>query len=302
MVQEPGDPLEAAHVDGATERVVAAVVFGAAGTVQVDRGVAHQHLQHANLPVAGQMVHGVVIAQAGAALQQQLHDRGVARPAGVVQRGRGVGAVVQQQRRAGHPVLLAAGRRTGAVLQRQPGPVAGVGVGPRGGGAGLGQEGGEVAVPGQHRGGVQVRLRGRMFQQQRQELGAAERRHRDGAVQMPAPAQQRIRAVLQQQPHAGEVARRLGHGALVLHRPVQRPIAMRGGGQNVDVRSLGDQKRGHLGLAAEAGVHQQRPMPGDRGILGHCRAHRLQLAGQRRSRGAPGQILVHNHPPLTCAS
>ena len=201
--------------------------------------------------------------------------------------------MVEQQRGRGHPVLLGAGHGAGAVLQRPPAPVAGVGVGTRGGGRCLGQDGRQIGVPRQHRGGVRIRLPRCVLQQQRQELGAAERRHRHGAVQVPGSAQHRVGAVLQQQAHGGGVVRRLGHGLLVLHGAMQRAVAMRVGRLHVDVGARGDQERGDLGPPSEAGVHQQRPVARHGAILRHRGAHRVEIAGLRRRRGALCQFPVH---------
>ena len=107
------------------------MVGGATRAVHVDGVVTQQRLQDAELAVARQVVRGVVVAQAGAPIQQQVGDRAVVRPARLIQRRGGVGAVLQQQRRRGQAILVAARLAAGAVLQRQPGTVARIVIGLR---------------------------------------------------------------------------------------------------------------------------------------------------------------------------
>ena len=117
-----------------------------------------------------------------------------------------------------------------------------------------------------------------MLQQHRHVLRAAHGSHRHRVHQVVAAAQHRVGAVSQQQTHRLGVAGRLRSGLLELHRAVQRPVAMRGGRQDVDVRRMVDQVRDHLVMTAVAGVHQHLPVAGDPDIGRDRDPYRFQVA------------------------
>ena len=127
-----------------------------------------------------------------------------------------------------------------------------------------------------------------------------------GVLMFLAAAQHRVGAVREQQPYRLGVAVRFRSGLLELHRAVQRPVAVRGGRQDVHVGPLLDQKRDHLGMTAVAGVHQHLPVAGDLRIRpdrypyrvqvapsgGSCRGLRLRLVhGGERIRAVAGAAI-----------
>ena len=293
MIEEPRNALQAAHVDRAAERVVAAVMAGAARAVHVDGVVPQQRLQDGELPVARQVVRGVVVAQAGAPFEQQVDDHAIVRPARLIERRGRIGAVFQQEPGRGQAVPIAARLAAGAVLQRQPGAVARVGIGPRGRCRGIGQHGGRPPVIRDRARRIQVDVARNPLQQRRQVLRAAHGGHGHRAHQVVAAAQHRVGAVLQQQPQRLRMAGGLGSGLLELHRTVQRPVVVRGGRQHVDVGALVDQERDYLRMTPVAGVHQHLPVAGDLRVGRDRRPNRLQVAPAGGSRRLLRRRLVH---------
>ena len=157
----------------------------------------------------------------------------------------------------------------------------------------LRQDAGDPLVVGDRACGVEVEITLDALQQHRHVFRAAHGGDGHRVHQVVAAAQHRVGAVLQQQSHRLVVAGRLRSGLLELHRSVQRPVAVRGGRQHVDVRSLLDQELGHLVMAAVAGVHDHLPVAGGLRFGRDRRPYRFQVAPAGGSRRGLRLRLVH---------